>query len=84
MERIERQVFRNEVVELDGIHFVDCTFLGCIFEYYGGAVAFERPVMRGCCHVFYGGGGLTDHPLQDAGVLPLDPFAWTTVSETVH
>ncbi len=84
MVLIERQMFRNEVVELDGIHFVECTFVECIFEYYGGDVTFERSEMRGCCHVNYGRGGQENHPLQNTGVLQLDPFAWSAVSETVN
>ena len=88
MVRLERQTFQNEVVELDGTHFVDCTFLNCIFEYRGGGVEFERPVMQGSCQVFYGRESQMDHPLDHSlegmGVMPLDPFAWVEFPGTVN
>ena len=35
-KRVSRMQFENEVVELDGIEFQDCTFINCDLVYRGG------------------------------------------------
>ena len=40
--RYEKQTFRNETVTLDGNDFIECTFVGCRFQYSGGDFNIDR------------------------------------------
>ena len=40
--RFEKQTFRTETVTLDGNDFIECTFVGCRFQYSGGDFNIDR------------------------------------------
>ncbi len=84
MDIIGSRIIEGECVQLDDKHFVDCTLINCILEYRGHNVVFERTIMRGCRHVFYGRARRTLHYLQSVGLMPHDPGQWGEFSEQVH
>lgn len=44
LERIEGKTFGDERVEIDGKHFVDCSFNGTTLIFNGGRYSFEGPL----------------------------------------
>ena len=84
MITIEGMHFSGESVELDGNHFINCTFSNCILEYRGGPVAFDRTQMDGCRHVFFGRARRTLHYLQGVGLMPFQPSDWGEFPEQVQ
>lgn len=46
MVSVKQKVFKNSVIELDGVHFSDCKFTDCIFIYRGRGAS----SMTGCIH----------------------------------
>ncbi len=84
MEIVEGEIFANENVELDGKHFIKCSFNNCILEYHGGEVAFDRTQMNGCRHVFYGRARRTLHYLQGIGLMQYTPSEWGEFDNRVN
>jgi hypothetical protein len=41
MSRIKGRTYNGETVSLDGIEFVGCTFLDCVFKWNGGPYKFD-------------------------------------------
>ena len=76
MELIRDQTFNAESVELDGKHFILCTFTDCILEYHGGDLVFDRTEMSRCRHVFFGRVRQTLHYLQNVGLMPFHAAEW--------
>ena len=81
---ISNRYFQDETVELDGCHFVSCTFSNCILEYHGGEVIFDRASMQSCRHVFFGRARRTLHYLQGIGLMDHDPAEWGEFHTTVN
>jgi hypothetical protein len=86
LETLLNRLFDGATLEIDGMHFVDCTLENCILIYRGGSVIFERTRLRRCRYVFYGPARTTVQLLQTVGLLPTDPLNWGEVDagEEVH
>lgn len=84
MEIVKGGYFEGELVELDGRHFIDCTFTDCILKYSGGDVRFDTSTMSACRHVFYGRARATLHYLQRVGLMEHVPTEWGEFPEQVH
>ena len=84
MRIISDATLTSECLRIDDTHFINCTLVDCILEYSGGDVIFDRTVMRGCRHVFFGRARRTLHYVQRVGLMPYDPAAWGEFSETVQ
>ena len=61
------ELFRNDVIELDGNEFLDCRFLGCKLFYRGGPLPYLDSVSidESCVIAFRDGAGNTLEMLRD-------------------
>ena len=51
-ELVSGRTFRNEVVSLDGRHFVECTIENCVLRYSGQPMVLETTTFDGCTFEF--------------------------------
>ncbi len=77
MEIISNCDFTDELVPLDGMHFINCNLEGCTLSYDGGAVIFERTRIVGCEYLFGGPAQRTADLLRVLRVLELP--VWVNV-----
>lgn len=54
MQIIQSQVFKEEILNIDDTHYVDCTLTNCQLQYSGRPVVFERTRLNGCRYMFLG------------------------------
>lgn len=71
MELLSNRIFKNEIVLLDGVHFVDCILEGCTLSYDGGAVVLERTRIANCEYLFGGPAQRTADLMRVLGLLGL-------------
>ena len=76
MELLSGLTIKDECVQIDDKHFIDCVFINCILEYSGRDVAFESTRMSGCRYVFFGRARQTLHFLQGVGLMEHNPEHW--------
>ncbi len=84
MEIVDGRTIKGECLQLDDKHFINCMLVNCVLEYRGHPVIFDRTIMRGCRHVFYGQARRTLHYLQGVGLMPHDPAQWGEFSDQVN
>ncbi len=70
LEKVEGQCFEDQVLTMDGKHFVDCCVLNCVLEYSGQALVLETTEFRGCSFRFHGEAALTLNFLHCFGLMP--------------
>ena len=59
IEVIASREFANEVVVMDGRHFIDCTLSNCVLEYSGYPTVLETTQFQGCSFRFKAEAALT-------------------------
>lgn len=74
----------DELVSLDGKHFVNCTLRGCTLSYDGGVVILEQTMLSGCDYLFGGAARRTTDLLRAVGLLPAPFCTETQTEELVH
>ncbi len=84
METIADETFMDQFIEIDNKSFVRCTFVNCTLNYHGSNVSFDRSVMRGCKHMFFGCARQTLHYLQGVGLVDSDPMDWGELPAEMH
>ena len=67
---------RDELLEIDTKNFIDCTLIGCILEYSGHPVVFERTRLLGSRYVFFGPAKSTVQFLQNTALMSYNPEEW--------
>ena len=68
---VDRKLFRNEKVRLDGQHFVNCKFEDCLLVYGGGHCEWENCQFKDCRLSMEGSANNTMQVLQGLGVLQM-------------
>ncbi len=84
METIRDEVIQDSRFSLDDKSFVNCSLEGCVLEYSGGNVSFDRTVFRGCKYVFFGRARSTVHFLQAVGLVVDDEKLWAEFPESTN
>lgn len=69
MEVVSGQNLSNEVVKLDGKHFIDCLLNDCVLEYDGYPMVLESTEFKGCTFRFTGQAALTFRFLECFGLI---------------
>lgn len=59
MERVDGKSLSDQVVNMDGKHFVDCVLSNCVLEYSGKPVVLETTRFEGCSFRFKGDAAMT-------------------------
>lgn len=59
LQRIVGQTLTNQVLVMDGKHFVDCSIINCVLEYNGQALVMETTEFSGCSFRFKSEAALT-------------------------
>ena len=68
LERVADRDFTDEIVLLDGKHFVDCNVADCTLEYGGGPLVLEGTHFTGCRFRFFGAAAMTVSMLDCFGL----------------
>ena len=67
MDRVEGKIFSNEIVQIDGKCFVNCSFDNCFFYYEGGRCEWENTSFSNCRVTLCGAANNTTRVLQALG-----------------
>ncbi len=70
LEEVVGQTFQNQVLTMDGKHFIDCCVMNCVLEYSGQALVLESTEFKGCSFRFHGEAALTLNFLNCFGLMP--------------
>lgn len=81
-EVISGRTFQDEVVMLDGRHFIECTLNQCTLLYSGQPVMLESTGFHGCCFRFHAEAALTVQFLETFELLLSDSRATYTAVPT--
>lgn len=83
MDVISDIAFSDEMIELDGKHFKDCSLTNCWLTYSGGSVIFENTSIISCRHDFRGSARQTISYLQTVGLIG-DGHVWINIPDSIH
>lgn len=84
MKTIQGHTFRDDSVQLDGKHFVDCTFIDCTLEYGGGDLVLERTSIYSCKHQLFGYARQTAEYMRTVGLCDSVSKKWTEYTGPIN
>ncbi|HEY4355890.1 MAG TPA: hypothetical protein VGN16_09095 [Acidobacteriaceae bacterium] len=68
MERVLEQTISDQVLNMDGKHFIDCEIRRCVLEYSGQPLVMESTHFSDCSFCFKGEAALTMRFLECFGI----------------
>lgn len=70
LQRVSGRTIENQIVDMDGKHFLDCEILNCTLQYSGLPVLIESSRFSGCNFQFAGQASLTLRFLECFELMP--------------